>query len=51
MNTETKTLSTKYTRETIADLLTQCISTDEKFKLSQGEKVSILQRFIIDFAG
>ncbi len=45
------TLSAKYTRETIADLLTLCVSTDEKFKLSKGEKTSILQRFIIDFAG
>lgn len=44
-------LSAKYTRESLASLLTLCVETDRKFKLSQGDKTVLLQRLIADFAG
>ena len=44
------TLSTKYTRIDLENLLTHCVATDEKFKLSQGDKSVILQRLISEFA-
>ncbi len=43
------TLSTKYTRKDLENLLTLCVTTDEKFKLSRGDKLVILQRLISDF--
>lgn len=45
------TLSAKYTKETLEQFLTKCIETDRSFKLSQGDKTVLLQRFIADFAG
>ena len=45
------TLSAKYTRENLERLLTMCIETDRKFKLSQGDKTVLLQKIIADFAG
>ena len=44
------TLSTKYTRKDLENLLTFCVTTDEKFKLSRGDKLVVLQRLICDFA-
>jgi len=43
-------LSTKYTRKDLENLLTLCVTTDEKFKRSRGDKMVILQRLISDFA-
>lgn len=45
------TLSTKYKKSYLEDLLTLCVETDRKFKLSQGDKNVFLQRLISDFAG
>ncbi len=45
------TLSTKYTRKDLEELMTHCVATDEKFKLSRGDKAILLQRLISDFAG
>lgn len=44
------TLSTKYTMNDLENLLTHCVATDEKFKLSRGDKSVILQRLISEFA-
>ncbi len=43
------TLSAKYSRETLIKLLSNCVETDRKFKLSKGDKTVLLQRFITDF--
>lgn len=43
-------LSAKYTKESLELLLTMCVETDRKFKLSKGDKAVLLQRLIADFS-
>lgn len=43
------TISAKYSKETLEKLLSECIKTDRKFKLSRGDKTVLLQSFIAEF--
>ena len=43
-------LSAKYELESLENLLTMCVESDRKFKLSPADKTVLLQRLIIDFA-
>ncbi len=45
------TMSAKYKADDLIKLLSRCVETDRKFKLSRGDKAVILQTFIADFAG
>ncbi len=45
------TMSAKYTKEDLERLMSLCVETDRKFKLSQGDKTVLLQKLIADFAG